>query len=133
MTDKQIRIDGCDVSGCKFYNTDDETCRELNGKYDIVEDCIFDKCMYFNCYYKQLKRKEQECEELKEKIVKNKCEEIGKETFLEWKIKKLHQALTDIKEMLQVITETNNVYPLQNNLNKILQKISECEVEDENN
>ena len=62
MTDKQIIIDGVDVSGCsciengyclwvkKYYETG------LTPKCEQVKDC----------YYKQLKRKEQECEELKE-------------------------------------------------------------------
>ena len=64
MTDKQIIIDGVDVSGCEFYNKDDKTCREVNGKYD-TDICEFDKCENSNCYYKQLKRKEREYEELK--------------------------------------------------------------------
>ena len=54
--DKQIIIDGVDVGWCKNYN-------EANSK-----DC---ETLYIcaenpNCYYKQLKLKEQECERLKE-------------------------------------------------------------------
>lgn len=64
MTDKELIIDGVDVSGCEFYNKDDKTCREVNGKYD-TDICDFDKCKNSDCYYKQLARKEQECEELK--------------------------------------------------------------------
>lgn len=64
MTDKQTIIDGVDVSGCKFYNTDDKTCREVNGKYD-TDICEFDKCENSNCYFKQLARKTQERDELK--------------------------------------------------------------------
>ena len=64
MTDKQIIIDGVDVSWCEYYNKDDKTCREVNGNYD-TDICEFDKCENSNCYYKQLKRKEQEYEELK--------------------------------------------------------------------
>ena len=53
MTDKQIIIDGCDVSGCVYRA--EEKC--------ILKD---DECHFFpNCDHKQLKRKEQECEELK--------------------------------------------------------------------
>lgn len=60
MTDKQIIVDGVDIGWCKNYN-------EANSK-----DC---ETLYIcaenpNCYYKQLKRKEQECEELKEKYLK---------------------------------------------------------------
>ena len=63
MTDKQIMIDGVDVSGCKHYKN--RTC--------IADYCLTDmpfgeaKCeLNSNCYYKQLKRKEQECKKLKE-------------------------------------------------------------------
>ena len=58
-------IDGIDVSGCKFFNMNDETCRELNGKYDIVQNCFFDKCMYFECYYKQLQREKQKLNKIR--------------------------------------------------------------------
>ena len=65
MTDKEMIIDGVDVSGC-------EHCVKMT-KYR----CIIQRDVYKylceenpNCYYKQLKRKEQECEELKEKIKK---------------------------------------------------------------
>ena len=65
MTDKEIIIDGVDVSGCKY-------CLKMT-KYR----CTIQRDIYKwlceenpNCYYKQLKRKEQECEELKEKIKK---------------------------------------------------------------
>ena len=59
MTDKQIIIDGVDVSECEFFrngicaspiNPKCKLCVEINEKM---------------CYYKQLKRKEQECKELK--------------------------------------------------------------------
>ena len=68
MTDKQIIIDGVDVSGCEFYNKDDKTCREVNGKYD-TDICEFDKCKNSNCYYKQLKRKEQEVQQAMDNYV----------------------------------------------------------------
>ena len=55
MTDKQIIIDGVDVSGCEYYNK----INKHTGQYCICE-------LEPNCLYKQLKRKEQECEGLKE-------------------------------------------------------------------
>lgn len=67
MENKEIYIDDVDVSWCEFYNKDDKTCREVNGKYG-TDICEFDKCENYNCYYKQLKRKEQECEELKKQV-----------------------------------------------------------------
>ena len=60
MTDKQIIIDGVDVSGCAYItyrDSENPICSET-GQYCKGYDI---------CYYKQLKRKEQECEELKEK------------------------------------------------------------------
>lgn len=62
MTDKQIIIDGVDVSGCEYF--EDEEC--LNPSETVV-NCEASP----NCYYKQLKAKEQECEELKIYIESN--------------------------------------------------------------
>ena len=71
MTDKQIIIDGVDVSGCCQYMP------RYMEDYDID---TLDYCRYHfkpckdvdvkYCYYKQLKRKEQEYNELMEKIRK---------------------------------------------------------------
>ena len=59
MTDKQIIIDDVDVAGCVRLQDDKISC-DLGGECNGWE----------NCYYKQLKRKEQKCEELKEKVKK---------------------------------------------------------------
>ena len=66
MTGKQIMIDGVDVSKCIFFNK--------NYKEDDVQIKNFCELQYIsckefdcaNCYFKKWKRKEQECEELKE-------------------------------------------------------------------
>lgn len=62
MTDKEIIIDGVDVSKCYGYvhNAKEYDCGETYSKfhYRYCEENP-------NCYFKQLKRKEQECEELK--------------------------------------------------------------------
>ena len=81
MTDKQIIIDGVDVSGCGelHINQANTIICEITGY--LCEDRQ-------NCYYKQLLRKEQ--------------------------------LLEKVKLMLQTIIETNKVYPLQNNLLKLL-------------
>ena len=64
MTDKeQIIIDGVDVSECEFYNP--YYCGMYIDGYGDSEGVCSD---YEDCYYKQLARKTQECEELKEKI-----------------------------------------------------------------
>ena len=67
MTDKQIMIDGVDVSGCEHLTEIRgcwlSTCDYLKHKGNITSKV----CKYNpNCYYKQLKRKEQECEELED-------------------------------------------------------------------
>lgn len=88
MDKEQIIIDGCNVSGCDFYDKDKGYCLTLkmypkgfknpscfSGDF---QECIQDSktCPYTfchsnsNCYYKQLARKTQECEELKERLVR---------------------------------------------------------------
>ena len=64
MTDKQIIIDGVDVSECKCLMADGfyfPQCR-----WQIQQSSFSSACeQHDNCYYKQLKRKEQECETYK--------------------------------------------------------------------
>ena len=169
MTDKQI-INGVDVGWCKNYNN-------ANSK-----DC---ETLYVcnknpNCYYKQLKRKEQECERLKAKCkkygeineqetkdyaeLKAENEELRKnlvdkhtsrcfrlvthrefdklimETVqLRQENKKLKQTLTEIKEFFNeecIICKENYINITgeiceECKYKDILQKISECEGNDE--
>ena len=66
MTDKQIIIDGVDVSGCDYFNfTDEHYCDECSSEFGCA---VCDERTI--CYYKQLKHKEQECEELKIEVEK---------------------------------------------------------------
>ena len=71
MTDKQIIIDGVDISKCKHYDEVFNYCdQSYLGEGGLLKNTKNPKrcgCSP-NCYYKQLKRKEQECEELKETI-----------------------------------------------------------------
>lgn len=60
MTNKQIVIDGVDVSGCEY-------CLKMTKYRCTIQRDVY-KCLCEenpNCYYKQFKRKEHECEELK--------------------------------------------------------------------
>lgn len=57
MTDKKIIIDGVNVAGCYYLKYDKIGCD--------IDECY---CVGNDCYYKQLRRKEQECEELKERL-----------------------------------------------------------------
>lgn len=64
MTDKEKIIDGIDVSECCWCDSESDTepyCRINDGEDLNCEENP-------NCYFKQLKRKEQECEELKREI-----------------------------------------------------------------
>lgn len=60
MADKEIIIDGVDVSKCIFFSKGitHNLCKE---PHEVDEECKYNH----NCYFKQLKIKEQECEELK--------------------------------------------------------------------
>ena len=82
MTDKEIIIDGIDMSGCKHYKN--RNC--------IADYCLTDmpfseaKCeLNPNCYYKQLKRKEQEFEKYKQALaeIKEICSEMNCESLMQ--------------------------------------------------
>ena len=107
MENKQIIIDGVDVSGCCQYMP------RYMEDYDID---TLDYCRYHfkpckdvdvkYCYYKQLVRKEEECEELKETInLQNEmqmevCEEKNEE------IEKLKAEKEEIKKYLGISHKT---------------------------
>lgn len=116
MTDKQIIIDG-DVSGCEFLITsgDKQMCRciksDLFGAIEFVENARNGNCKDNpNCYYKQLKRKEQECEKLKielENSIKlNKANAKSYEKFW-YKVEAYKQTLSEIKEIAEENLQTN--------------------------
>ena len=65
MTDKKIIIDGIDVTGCEWISEvglDSEYICNCNSPNKTSGYCKYNP----NCCYKQLKRKEQECERLEE-------------------------------------------------------------------
>lgn len=70
MTDEeQIIIDGCNVSECLFYQSNFEEDYDVKIKHfcsNWHNSC--ESANNSNCYYKQLKRKEQECEKLKKEL-----------------------------------------------------------------
>ena len=75
MTDKEIIIDG---KGCRYKTWDKDCALTGDNHGDNMKPCKFidEK----NCYYKQLARKTQECEELKKEII-NKNEKIKELRF----------------------------------------------------
>ena len=97
MTDKeQIIIDG---KGCRYKTWDKDCALTGDNHGDNMKPCKFidEK----NCYYKQLKRKEQECEQIKEKYEALKLEnQEGYEIVAELK----HEC-EELKERLERIEE----------------------------
>lgn len=58
MTDKHIVINGCNVIECNHFDMNFKHC-DILGRLCREQN---------NCYYKQLKRKEQECDKLKKEL-----------------------------------------------------------------
>ena len=142
MTDKQIIIDGCEFqSDCIEYK--DISYLKIMPICAIHELSIachdkVNKCKYYKLY-KQLKLKEQECEKLKHEVeLMMDCASC--------KVDEYKQTLTEIKDIAEVEIECKT-YEIENDcfnetrckalnehidfIKQILQKISECEVEDE--
>lgn len=88
MTDKQIIIDGVDVSECIFHSL--TTMGYAGYNYCKCFECVC-KC-HNDCYYKQLKRKEQEREALQ--MSDNEAKEIVAE--LEAECEELRRSILKI-------------------------------------
>lgn len=108
MEDKQIIIDGVDVSACISFN-------KCNGKnLCCYDDTREDKIPFANfcvenkdCHFKQLARKTQECEELKEQLQANQptgiCETCMAKAILQ--NDKYCKALKEIEEIVKINCE----------------------------
>ena len=95
MTDKQIIIDGVDVSKCKYIdieNFEKPICHCISQRNECEMPCEYNK----DCYFKQLARKEQECKELTSQ--RDKCE-FGN-NILEHERNKYKQALDEIEHQV---------------------------------
>lgn len=145
MTDKQIIINGVDVSKCKLYRdkvsfangmTITDVCsiwiwqRDYSG---LEPSCIM-KCHCSNnsnCYYKQLERKEQECERLNEE--RNEYFELmAIRTEVLAKIANklgINTGIIENKEIFNKIDQLKNTNKeLRKESNISITKINECEV-----
>ena len=166
MTDKQIIIDGVDVSGCEFYLPHSEKCGCIvddNGNNNLLcreyRDCYYkrmshtgqEKDIYKNEnkeLYNQLDQLKAENEELKKKLMQKSEVDMFFNTPIEgWSsdpcgVCKYKNCLTEIKEIAESEIDSKEFMAIQCMLNgsvdnknkvlkQILQKISECEVEDE--
>ena len=123
MTDKQI-------DSCKFLSIYQTDC---NGTLENTEMC--------HCYelYKQLARKEQECEMLKNQVLTTDDEaitvQVTQQQFEEYN--KTKQALAEIKYIAEENIRIADLEGLSGVYRRglaeqILQKISECEGNNEN-
>ena len=138
MTDKQIIIDGVDVSGCKKYEHEIVRCNATLKNICFCGGRCTDK-KNADCDFKQLKRKEQECEELKSDLTDlSKIIDCKNGTILTFKeqLDKLKQTLTEIKEIAENVQSFVDIRledDVYTEMYKILQKISECKVKNEYN
>jgi hypothetical protein len=129
MTDKQIIIDG---TQCRYAHFDGGNTQRL---LCAIDDCFCDCHRENDCYYKQLKAKEQECEELKRQHQADKglITSTGKMNYqLLQEYDKLKTALTEIKKIAERCGKRIPLFEIDEiaeDLKQILQKISECEVE----
>lgn len=124
MTDKQI-IDGVDISKCIYFR--------MNNKMPLCKACNSGVgspyCEYHNdCYYKQLKRKEQECEQ--EKTLKEMYFTYykAKHSDIKGKLFSYKQTLIEIKEIVRWHTTSTDSEGIQDDMKQILQLISEVKL-----
>lgn len=98
MTDKQIIIDGVDVSGCFHYKTQSCVADYLLTDLDFSNA----KCACSpNCYFKQLARKTAECEELKAYA---QAQENQRETYYK-EFLKLSQENKELKRKVELMMD----------------------------
>lgn len=99
MTDKQIIIDGVDVSGCEHRCDTHKTLLADGHIMEFENYCQItnDGCYAINCYYKQLKRAEQKLTKIKKY-----CTGIKKDYY--WGMRLVRFA----NEILQIIEGKEN-------------------------
>lgn len=119
MENKEIYIDGVDVSGCEFYsyiesNKYPHRCSCYEDMYGASVVCNLTDCCK-NCHYKNWQRKEQEYEELRQ--YHNKCCEENAKKLEEW-LEKFNQVSRDF---------FNGKYCTKENCNLLKAKEQECE------
>ena len=97
MENKEFYIDGIDVSGCSLYEDNPKyrmwgTCDCMRSMVDQsgYDELAGAECKGYNCYYKQLKRSEAQCEamfvshtdlEKKYKAKEQECERLKEEAL----------------------------------------------------
>ena len=148
--DNQIIIDGVDVSKCEFYMHYDygkfsHGCSLHKDMFGLPVCCDIADCCK-DCYFKQLARKTQECEQIKEKYealklenqegyeivaeLKHECEKLKKqlETSEKWRIaaeslnEKLDLKNTRYRKALDEIEKYINNQGINNKWNMRIQR-----------
>lgn len=96
MKDKeQTIIDGVDVAGCKYFNRFRNICHNKN----LCCDC--DKNQ--DCYYKQLARKTQECEQKEKELLSN-------EKIINKLMKEVDELKQECEKLKNQVDEDYNYY-----------------------
>lgn len=148
MTKEPIMIDDVDVSECEHF----DLCETMLEYSECLAHCspypegaCYDDCNeHPNCYYKKLKRKEQECEDLREELewlhnlndqrkaenkklkellnirIEDLCDSCGASSMIPMPCKVYEQALQEIKDYCNKYAQNSIGFKKQ-----ILQK---CEV-----
>ena len=144
MTDKQIIIDGCEfqIDCIEYKDISYLKIMPICAIHELSIACHdkVNKCKYYKLY-KQLKAKEQECEELKLQYKElGQCSEKLKDYYdkeketLSNRFLELKQTLTEIKEIAEGVRNYLQVpasKDVRYEMDIILQKISESEVKNE--
>ena len=96
MTDKEIIIDGVDVSGCKY-------CLKMTKYRCTIQRDVY-KCLCEenpSCYFKQSKRKEKECKKYKQTLteIKDYCNKYPQNSigFKKYILQKISEVIKDEK------------------------------------
>ena len=136
MTDKQIIIDGVDVSGCNRLNTfpmqfgePHEICLTSLEQWGGQEKYCKDRP---NCYYKNWQRKEQECERLKKIINEAKNSKLDLNSFfaIEATVGEYQLELDQLKAENRILKEKFEI-AIKNNMDKTLLRLENGDVKEE--
>ena len=122
MTDKQIIIDGVNVSGCEFYWREKELCNNGN----LTSDCQENK----DCLYKKYKHKEQEVQQAMDNYVQLDLQRVKEYNELvdlykakEQECEELKSDLTDLSK--NVDCKNGTILTFKEQLDKLKQTIAE--------
>ena len=125
MRDKEIIIDDIDVSKCIYLDIEEDAPNypEIGGTYTAFECNLYSRDCDFieRCRYKQLLRKEQECEDLKRKHNENLT--VQKQ-LQEWQDEDLRQ-IKDLKQTIQELNESIQTCNVERT--KLYRKLSKIE------